>query len=154
GAGLQSVRWDGSDRRALFAGDPITLSPTGAHGFATNTGTHRIYVFPTPLIGAPVQLNVRDDKPTVPAEAAIEVGGEFPGWSRDGRYLFFSLGRSFFLYDVNEAMRARADSLKQAWPITLAGDTLPKRGADTLPWRAAYQPRRFDIKVTVTGYKP
>ena len=41
-----------------------------------------------------------------------------------------------------------------AWPRRLAGDTLPVPGADTLPTRPAYQPRRFDIKVTVQGYKP
>jgi Tol biopolymer transport system component len=154
GAGLQSVRWDGSDRRALFAGDPITLSPTGAYGFAVNGPTHRIYIFPTPIVGTPIQLDVRGDKPLVPAQVAIEVGGEFPGWSRDGRYLHFSLGRSFFLYDVAEAMKARADSMKQAWPRTLAGDTLPVPGADTLPLRPAYQPRRFDIKVAAAGNKP
>jgi Tol biopolymer transport system component/imidazolonepropionase-like amidohydrolase len=154
GQGLQSVRWDGSDRRALFAGDPITLSPTGTYGFAMNSGTHRIYVFPTPLVGTPVELNIRADKPLVPAQVAIEVGGEFPGWSQDGKYLFFSLGHSFFLYDVAEAMKARADSMRAAWPRRLAGDTLPVRGADTLPLRPAYTPRRFDINVRVNGYKP
>ena len=55
---------------------------------------------------------MREGKPAVPAQVAIEVGGEFPGWSQDGRYLFFSLGRSFFLYDVAAAMRARADSME------------------------------------------
>ena len=154
GAGLQSVRWDGSDRRALFAGDPITLSPTGTHGFAVNGPTHRIYIFPTPLVGTPIQLDARGDKPLIPTQVAIEVGGEFPGWSHDGRYLHFSLGRSFFLYDVAEAMKARTDSLKKAFQRTLAGDTLPAPGADTLPVRPAYQPRRFDIKVAVAGYKP
>ncbi len=154
GAGLQSVRWDGSDRRALFAGDPITVSPNGQFGFAMNTGAHRIYVFPTPIVGTPIQLDVRADKPLVPAQVAIEVGGEFPGWTRDSRYMFFSLGHSFFLYDVAEAMKARADSIKQAWPRQLAGDTLPVPGADTLPLRPAYTPRRFDIKVLASEYKP
>lgn len=153
-AGLQSVRWDGTDRKAVFTGDPVILSPTGAHGLAVNGPTHRIYVFPTPMIGRAVALNVRTDTSSVPSQVAIEVGGEFPGWSQDGRYMFFSLGRSFFLYDIAEAMKARADSIKAAWPGRLAGDTLPVPGADTLPMRAAYTPKRFDIKVTVNGYKP
>jgi len=152
-AGLQSVRWDGSDRRALFAGDPITLSPTGTHGFTTNAATHRIFIFPTPLVGTPLQLEARGTSPGVPASVAIEVGGEFPGWTSDGRYVHFSLGRSFFLYDVAEAMKARVDSIARAWPRRLAGDSLPPPGADTLPMRAAYTPRRFDIKVAATSQK-
>jgi imidazolonepropionase-like amidohydrolase len=153
-AGLQSVKWDGSDRRALFSGDPITLSPNGQYGFVLHSSQRRIYVFPTPVIGTPIQLNARDDKPLVPAEVALEVGGEFPGWTQDGRYLYFSLGHSFFLYDIAEAMRARADSMARAWPRRLAGDTLPERGADTLPVHPAYTPRRFNVAVTVNGYKP
>ncbi|MBC7895187.1 MAG: PD40 domain-containing protein, partial [Cytophagaceae bacterium] len=154
--GLQSVRWDGSDRRTVFTGDPIKLSPNGTHGFASNTATHRIYVFPTPTIGSAVALNARGltERPGVPSQVAIEVGGEFAGWTNDGKQLFFSLGKSFFLYDVAEALRARQDSLRQAWPRRLVNDTLPVAGADTLPMRTAYAPRRFDIKVTVPAYKP
>ena len=44
--------------------------------------------------------------------------------------------------------------MRQAWPRRLAGDTLPIPGADTLPLRPAYSPRRVDINVAVTGYKP
>ena len=152
--GLQSVRWDGTDRRTVFAGDPIMLSPTGTHGFATNAATHRIYVFPTPALGGSITLNARASNSSVPSQVAIEVGGEFPGWTRDGRHMYFSLGRSFFLYDIATASAARLDSLKVAWPKRLAGDTLPIPGADTLPMKPAYHPQRFDIKVTVAGYKP
>ena len=154
GAGLQSIRWDGTDRRAVYTGDAVTLSPTGTHGYTTNSGTHRLYVFPTPQVGRSIALNVRTDSSAVPAQVAIEVGGEFPGWTRDGRYVYFSLGPSFFLYDVREAFQARVDSVARAWPRRLAGDTLPEPGADTLPHRAAYTPRRVDINVTVAGYKP
>ena len=154
GADLNSVRWDGSDRRIEYTGDAIRLSPTGKHGFVTNTGTHRLYVFPVPSVGQALRFNVRTDSSAVPAQVAIEVGGEFPGWTRDGRYVYFSLGKSFFLYDVEQAMKARLDSIQQTWPKRLAGDTLPVPGADTLPHTAAYEPRRFDIRVTVTGQKP
>jgi len=154
GTGLQSVRWDGSDRRVEFTGDPIMLSPTGTHGLALNAATHRIYVFPTPAMGRSIQLGIRTDTASVPTTVALEVGGEFPGWSQDGRFVYFALGRSFFLYDVQAAAAARADSLRQAWPRRLAGDTLPVPGADTLPLRPAYQPRRFDIVVRTAGYKP
>ncbi len=152
--GLQSVRWDGSDRRTVYAGDPIMLSPTGTHGFATNAATHRIYVFPTPLLGGAITLNARAANSAVPSQVAMEVGGEFPGWTRDGRYLYFSLGRSFFLYDIAAASQARLDSMKTAWPKRLAGDTLPVPGADTLPLKPAYQPRRIDIRVMAAGNKP
>src|SRR4029077_16545088 len=127
--------------------------PNGQYGFAVHTGLRRIYVFPTPIIGTPIQLNVRDENAWVPSEVALEVGGEFPGWTKDGRYMYFSLGHSFFLYDVAEAMRARADSMQREWPRRSAGGAPPERGADTLPLRPAYTPRRFDISVTATGVK-
>ena len=154
GGGLQSVRWDGSDRRTVYTGDPVVLSPTGTHGFAVNQANKRVSVFPAPTVGSAIALNARTDRPLVPTQVAIEVGAEFPGWSKDGKYLYFSLGRSFFLYDIAAAMTARGDSLRQAWAKRLEGDTLPVPGADTLPHRAAYSPARFDMKITVAGEKP
>jgi Tol biopolymer transport system component len=152
--GLQSVRWDGSDRRTVYTGDPVVLSPTGTHGFAVNAQTKRVSVFPAPTVGSAIALNARAERPLVPTQVAIEVGAEFPGWSKDGRYLHFSLGRSFFLYDIAAAMTARTDSLRAAWAKHLAGDTLPVPGADTLPHRAAYTPARFEMKITVAAEKP
>jgi imidazolonepropionase-like amidohydrolase len=152
--GLQSVKWDGSDRRTMYTGDPVVLSPTGTHGFAVNGANRRVSVFPAPTVGSAIALNARTDRPLVPSQVAIEVGAEFPGWSKDGRYLYFSLGRSFFLYDIAAATAARADSLRGAWAKRLAGDTLPVPGADTLPFRAAYTPARFDMNITVAAEKP
>jgi hypothetical protein len=154
GGGLQSVRWDGSDRRTVYTGDPVVLSPSGAHGFAVNQANKRVSVFPAPAVGSAVALNARAERPLVPTQVAIEVGAEFPGWSKDGRHLYFSLGRSFFLYDIAAAMQARGDSLRMAWAKRLAGDTLPVPGADTLPHRAAYTPALFDMKIAVAGEKP
>ncbi|NUQ12458.1 MAG: PD40 domain-containing protein [Gemmatimonadaceae bacterium] len=154
GGGLQSVKWDGSDRRTVYTGDPVTLSPTGRFGFVMNAANRRLSVFATPEVGSATALAVRTERPPVPTQTAIEVGAEFPGWSRDGRYLHFSLGRSFFLYDVAAAMAARDDSLRAEWQKRLAGDTLPVPGADTLPHRAAYTPARFDVRIVVAGETP
>ena len=152
--GLQSIRWDGSDRRTIYTGDPVYLSPDGKHGFALNPANRKVSVFPAPAVGSAVALSARAERPLVPTTVAIEVGAEFPGWSRDGRYLYFSLGRSFFLYDIAAANTARADSLRGAWQKRLTGDTLPVPGADTLPFKAAYTPARFDMRITAFGEKP
>jgi imidazolonepropionase-like amidohydrolase len=154
GGELRSVRWDGSDQRTIYTGDAVMLSPTGEYGFVMNTGTKRIAVFPAPAVGSAIALNARTERPLVPTQTAIEVGAEFPGWSRDGKYLYFALGRSFFLYDIAAAMNARADSLRGAWQKRLAGDTLPVPGADTLPHRPAYTPARYDIEIAVAAEKP
>ena len=154
GGELRSVRWDGSDPRTIYTGDAVMLSPDGKYGFVMNTGTKRISVFPAPAVGSAVALSARADRPLVPTQTAIEVGAEFPGWSKDGKYLYFSLGRSFFLYDIAAAMTARADSLRGAWQRRLAGDTLPVPGADTLPHRPAYSPARHDIRIAVAAEKP
>ena len=152
--GLQSIRWDGSDRRTIYTGDPVYLSPTGTHGFAVNGANRKVSVFPAPDVGTAVALNARTATPLVPSQTAIEVGAEFPGWSQDGRYLYFSLGRSFFLYDMAAAAAARADSLRGAWQKRLVGDTLPVPGADTLPFKAVYTPARYDMRITATAEKP
>ncbi|HZI29938.1 MAG TPA: amidohydrolase family protein [Gemmatimonadaceae bacterium] len=152
--GLQSIRWDGSDRRTIYTGDPVYLSPTGTHGFAVNQATKRVSIFPAPDVGSAIALNARTAQPLVPSQVAIEVGAEFPGWSRDGKYLYFSLGRSFFLYDIAAASAARADSLRGAWQKRLAGDTLPVAGADTLPFTSAYTPARYDMRISVATEKP
>ena len=154
GGELRSVRWDGTDQRTIYTGDAVMLSPTGTHGFVVNTANKRIAVFPAPAVGSAIALNARTERPLVPTQTAIEVGAEFPGWSRDGKYLYFSLGRSFFLYDIAAAMNARADSLRGAWQKRLVGDTLPVPGADTLPHRPAYTPARFDIRIAVAAEKP
>ena len=86
------------------------LSPTGTYGFTVNPATKRVSFFPAPDVGSAITLNVRAERPLVPTQSAIEVGAEFPGWSRDGKYLYFSLGRSFFLYDIAAAAAARARS--------------------------------------------
>jgi Tol biopolymer transport system component len=154
GGDLRSVRWDGSDPRIIYTGDAVRLSPDGKYGFVMNSGTKRISVFPAPAVGSPVALSARTERPLVPTQTAIEVGAEFPGWTKDGKYLYFALGRSFFLYDVAAAMNARADSLQAAWQKRLAGDTLPVPGADTLPHRPAYTPARHDIRIAVAAEKP
>jgi len=154
GGDLRSVRWDGSDPRTIYTGDAVMLSPDGRYGFVTNSASKRISVFPAPSVGSAVGLSARTERPLVPTQTAIEVGAEFPGWTKDGKYLYFALGRSFFLYDMAAAMSARADSLRAAWQKRLAGDTLPVPGADTLPHRPAYSPARFDIRIAVAAEKP
>jgi hypothetical protein len=50
----------------------------------------------------------------VPTRRLTTVGGDFVGWRHDGAVAYYSIGRSFFEYDVAEADAAIADSLATA----------------------------------------
>jgi hypothetical protein len=49
-----------------------------------------------------------------------------PRLDRDGKYLYFSLGRSFFLYDIAAAVGARR-SLRGAWQNGSPATRCPSR---------------------------
>jgi imidazolonepropionase-like amidohydrolase/Tol biopolymer transport system component len=110
----------------------ILMSPDGEHAIATVT--NNVYYFPVPLAGAttPTISIVNPATATVPVRRLTRVGGDFIGWARDGKSLYYSLGHSFFSYDLAAAEMPAADS-----------------GA-----RRAYEPTRVDVNITVPRDRP
>ena len=147
--GLFSMRLDGTDRRFLFraneipwnsqgedAADDIVLSPSGDR--VALLGMQNVYL---------TRLNASGTAPTVsiansggnaqlPMRRITRIGGNFIGWSTDGRTLHYALGPSLFLYDV-----AVADSLLEAAP-------------DSMRARGVYQPTRVDFTIRIPKDKP
>jgi hypothetical protein len=59
------------------------------------------------------------------------VGGEFIGWQRDGKKVYYSIGRSYFTYDLTLADSLQRDSTAKAEAKKQATDSLKKLGLDS-----------------------
>ena len=170
--GLVSMRWDGTDRRVHLKvtgykspvedakpdpAEEIRVSPDGRRAVA-EIG-NRVYLVSLPRAGAQVpEVNVATPKEEVafPAKRLTRVGGDFVSWSGDGKFIEWSIGRSYFRYDpvVGDSLdrlkvsadSARADSLEK---MAAAGkaDTAAKARADSIAKLPGYEGERLDITV-------
>ncbi len=174
--GLVSMRYDGTDRRAhirvtgyTYPGpgaepnnaDEIIISPDSERVLA-QVGNY-VYLVTMPLIGGQTPaVNVSDPSSAAfPTKRLTMIGGDFIGWTNDGRQAFWSIGRSFLRWDpaVADSMdkvkartdSIRADSLKGDAFKALA-DSVQKRlraRADSLAKQPAYEPVRLDVAIRV-----
>jgi Tol biopolymer transport system component len=170
--GLVSMRWDGTDRRKHLKvtgykpqvedaePDPaqeIRISPDGRRA-AAEAG-NRIYLVSLPRIGGQVpEVNIASpkDEEAFPAKRLTRVGGDFVNWSGDGKYIEWSIGRSYFRYDPivgdsldrlkTSADSARADSLEKMEGAGKA-DTAAKSRADSIAKLPGYEGERVDVTI-------
>ena len=150
GGALTSMRLDGTDVRQHVrvtgwtqqtsgqAPPPqqpteLLMAPDGEHAIATVT--NNVYYFPVPVIGVatPTVSIVNPAGATVPVRRLTRVGGDFIGWARDGKSLYYSLGHSFFTYDLAAAEAPARDSAAR---------------------RTGYEPTRVDVTMTVPRDRP
>ncbi len=175
--GLISMRWDGTDQRQVLrvtgytpprasggtsrpnVASEVMISPDGDRAIALVDGN--VYLLEVPMAGEPgptVSATSAAQAP-VPVRRITRIGGDFIGWERDGRRFFYSLGHSYFTYDLargDSLVRdsvARADSMRalrrgrsaEAGAGAAAGRGVP---------RPAYEPTRVDIVMTVRKDRP
>ena len=166
--GVVSMRWDGTDRRPHVKitgytdplGGPdarpgpaneVVLSPDGDQAFADID--NKLYLVAVPVTGGQTP-SISISNPTgavVPVRRLSRVGGDFLGWTQDGKSLYWSLGHSYFTYDVATANRAVADSTRKADSLTRVGakpDTSPAAK------KPAYSPTRLDVAITAAKDRP
>ncbi|MEO6444621.1 MAG: amidohydrolase family protein [Gemmatimonadaceae bacterium] len=160
--GLVSMRWDGTDRKAHlkvtgFAqpgaapnaqprqASEIQVSPDGQRAIAQVD--NKVFLVPVPMTGGvtPSVSTTQPNGASLPVRRITRTGGDFLGWSRDGRSFFYSLGHSFFTYDVARGDSAVRDS------VTAAAARAP--GA-TAPKGIAYAPTRLDASLVVPKDRP
>ncbi|HJR62921.1 MAG TPA: amidohydrolase, partial [Gemmatimonadaceae bacterium] len=136
--GLVSMRFDGTDRKAHIKvtgyrppgegpnirpspADEIVISPDGERVVAQ--ADNQLYLVAVPVAGQTPSVSITNPaNAAVPVKRITRVGGDWIGWSRDGRTFHYSLGHSFFTYDI-----ARADSLVR--DSTQRADSLRRSGA-------------------------
>ena len=165
--GLVSMRWDGTDRRAHLkvtgfqqpGGGPNAQPRQASELLASPDGTrvlaqvdNKLFVVPLPMTGgATPTVSVQAPAGgTLPFRRLSRIGGEFPGWTDDSRGVFYSLGKSFFQYDVLRADSLAADSAART-PARPEGR--PGGGAGGAN-RPVYEAARTDILITAAKDRP
>ena len=125
--GLLSMRFDGTDVRTLLkvkgpahprsttgGGTPseVVLSPDGKRALVQVN--RNVYLITVPPVGGDaVSVSVTSSS-VVPNRRLTKVGGDFVGWSVDGKTAHYSIGRSYFEWDVQKADSLfRADAIKK-----------------------------------------
>ena len=185
--GLLSMRYDGTDMKTLVKvtapstggrGDPptpdeVVLSPDGKRALVR--ANRNVFMITVPPVGG--------DAPTVSAAASssmptwrlTKVGGDFVGWTTDSTAAFYSIGRSFFLYDlamadqVAETNKAREEARKEAEEAEAAAaaaageaaeeaeeeqDPTEEEDEEESDPEVEYEPHRVDVEIIMTKDKP
>ncbi|HEY0899263.1 MAG TPA: amidohydrolase family protein, partial [Sphingobacteriaceae bacterium] len=90
----------------------IIKAPVGDKALAQIN--NEIYVVTIPYVGGETPtISVADvANSQFPSWKLTEIGGQFPGWSADGKKVYWSIGNAFFSYDLTDS-RAKADALAQ-----------------------------------------
>lgn len=171
GEGLLSMRYDGTDRRAYIKvtgftsnfpnaepnpADEIIISPDSQRVVALVN--NYVYMVALPMTGqSPISISIANPSSAAfPAKKITKIGGDFIGWSADGKSVTYSLGRSFFQYvpEVADSLEkikaskdsARADSVKA--DTTAKPDSAAKARLDSLAKAPAYEPMRVDVAIS------
>ena len=179
--GLVSMRFDGTDRKVVVrvsappgpanplppgatpppapVPDEVLLSPDGKRALVHADNNVFLITVP-PVAGQATAVSVTAGS-VVPTARLTKVGGDFIGWSNDSRTAFYSIGRSYFNYDVivgETAMRdsvARADSLAAAGSAPAGGGAGAGAARDTMKKAAvAYEAQRNDIEIVAAKDRP
>ena len=137
--------------------DEVLLSPDGKRALVLANNNVFLIAVP-PVVGQAPAVAVTSS--AVPAARLTRVGGDFIGWSTDGRSAFFSIGRSYFQYDVlaaETAIRdstARADSAASAGAGAGTGAAAAARDTTAKKPSMAYEARRYDVMISAAKDKP
>jgi Tol biopolymer transport system component len=129
--GLVSMRWDGTDQRAHLrvtlssptppggggggpAGGPaaaaVFISPNGGEALAQVSGD--MYLVPVPETGGTEPtISIGGGESAFPVRKLTDIGGQFPAWRGDGRFVHWSIGNAHVAYDV-AAGKAFDDSVR------------------------------------------
>lgn len=174
--GLVSMRFDGTDRKVVVrvAGPPppaqplppgatpppppspdeVVLSPDGKRALVLANNNVFMITVP-PIVGQAPAIGVSGAG--VPTTRLTRIGGDFIGWSQDSRTAFYSIGKSWFRYDVTLAETAIRDSVLRADSIANApapaGGSAAARDTTKKP-SMAYEARRYDVVITAQKDRP
>ncbi|MBK8246728.1 MAG: PD40 domain-containing protein [Gemmatimonadetes bacterium] len=172
--GLVSMRYDGTDRRTVVrvsslpapggpgaAGSPdeVMLAPNGGRALVRSDRNVFLITVP-PVGGTPPTVSIGSGS-VVPTTRLTRVGGDFIGWSGDGRTAFYSIGKSFFRWDIAFADSLVRDSVVRAEAAAASGGAgaggaarPDSARADSTRRGPAYEPSRVDVAITVRKDRP
>lgn len=162
--GLVSMRFDGTDRRTVVkvtglpapagpgapqAPDEVVLSPDGSRAVVRTD--RNVFMITVPPVGGTAPTVSVSGTSAVPTWRLTRIGGDFVGWANDGQSAFYSMGKSFFRYNLPLADSLWRDSLSRATPVAGAAPAPADTSRRAAP---AYEPSRVDIAITAQKDKP
>ncbi|MEP7382363.1 MAG: hypothetical protein ABI910_11785, partial [Gemmatimonadota bacterium] len=171
--GLVSMRFDGTDRRTVVrvtglpapmgpgspsTPDEVVLSPDGTKALVR--ANRNVFLITVPPVGGVAPTVAITATSVVPTARLSRVGGDFVGWSNDGRTAFYSIGRSIMRYDLARADSLVRDSVSRAEQLAASGAAAPGApGAAPRPDSSrvtvpAYEPSRVDVQIVARKDKP
>ncbi len=182
--GLLSMRYDGTDVKTVVkvtapstggqgrppTPDEVVLSPDGKRALVR--ANRNVYMITVPPVGGEAPTVSVAESSSMPTWRLTKVGGDFVGWTADGTAAFYSIGRSFFLYDlaVARSIADRAAAAAAAETGRGAGEAATPPAAPAATGRGAapgdqaaegarkpaieYEAHRVDVEITVDKDKP
>ncbi len=178
--GLLSMRYDGTDIKTVVkvsgpsaprggnsTPDEVVLSPDGTRALVR--ANRNVFLITVPPVGGEVPTVSVTGSSVVPTRRLTRVGGDFVGWRGDGAEAHYSIGRSFFRYDVALADSLVRDSVALARAEAdeePAEDPVPADSAAVEPDAAdadadeeeesspAYEAERVDVEIVALKDKP
>ncbi len=144
-AGVESVRWDGSDRRQHLRDNSSArkmFSPDGKRVFRRDTEVE-LWLGTTPLARhVPFELAPPGFPLLGRRVSQTRTLVEFPAWSPDGSKLIWAGGRFLFVYDIARGDSAVADSVRRA------EDSAASRNG------VANEAERIEVKISLPKDRP
>jgi len=180
--GLLSMRYDGTDVRTVVkvtapspggpgssaTPDEVVLSPLG--GRALVRANRNVYIVTVPPVGGEAPTVSVSGSSSMPTRRLTRVGGDFVGWRSDGAVAHYSIGRSYFQYDValgdslvaDSVATARAEAAAEA--EAAADEAAPAdepedpdeadAQADDSDGEPVYEADRYTVEIVVAKDKP
>jgi Tol biopolymer transport system component len=128
----------------------ILMAPEGDQAIAKVN--NEIYLVTVPKTGGEVpKVSVADPATAqFPARKLTKLGGEFPSWSANGKWVYFSLGNAFFTYNLDEA-KIKDEELKKKKAEEEKNKPAGKKPDDANGAKKdeGYKPGEIRVKVTV-----
>ena len=140
--GLLSMRYDGTVVKVTApsasgdAGSPdeVVLSPDGRRAIVR--ANRNVFLITVPPVGGNAATVSVSSLSSVPTRRRTTVGGDFVGWRHDGSTAYYSIGRSFFEYDIALGDSLVADSIATARAEEALEEAVPD-SAEFAPEEAA-----------------
>jgi Tol biopolymer transport system component len=113
-----------------------------------------VYVVTLPMTGGETpKISVSDPTSAAfPARKLTKVGGEFPGWSSNGKTVYYSLGNAFFTYNLDEAKAKELELKKKKAAEEKAKEEPKKEEVKKDSVKVAEKPKKEEKKDE--GYTP
>jgi len=156
--GLTSIRFDGTDEKEHLKVTGIKVpgaekppqarlvirSPQGDKALAMVNND--LYLVQLPVVGgpAPTVSTANAKAAPFPFQQLTDIGGQFAGWSTNGNTLYWSIGNSYFTYDIAQ-QKTLQDSVKSALKNLADDDSVARKALKD----RKYEARELPIKVAI-----